>query len=157
MTIYEELIQRVSDGEKFHIDFEKRIMKIGKQKIIDGGEYDEDRALIDGVDDIFDTLEVLCSVKYLYNKYKHSLPSERSDSKRKCYFKALAVDELTDAEMATGERREVAQARLEGFILCMVLKGVFVWDEKSLGKWFWQSANDPDLVILKSWIENKNN
>ena len=157
MTIYEELIQRVSDGETFHIDFEKRTMKIGKHKVINNGEYDGNRILIDGVDDIFDTLEVLCSVKFLYDKYKHSMPSERSDSKRKCYFKALSVDELTDAEMATGERREVAKARLEGFILCMVLEGKFVWLEDVMGKWFWQSKNDPDLVILRSWIENKNN
>ena len=156
MTIYEELVKRVSDGETFHIDFEKRAMKIGKQKIIDCGKYDESRILIDDVDGIFDTLEVLCSVKYLYNKYKYSLPSERSDSKRKCYFKALSVDKLTDAEMATGERREVAQARLEGFILCMVLVGKFVWLD-SMGKWFWESKSDPDLVILRSWIENKNN
>ena len=155
MTIYEELIQRVSDGETFHIDFEKQTMKIGKQKIINNGEYDSNRMLIDGVDDIFDTLEVLCSVKFLYDKYKHSLPSERSDSKRKCYFKALSIDELTDAEMATGERREVAQARLEGFILCMVLEGKFVWNETTMNKWFWQSKNDPDLVILRSWVEKE--
>ena len=46
MTIYEELIQRVSDGETFHIDFEKRTMKIGKQKIIDNGKYDKNRIII---------------------------------------------------------------------------------------------------------------
>ena len=157
MTIYTELVQRVSDGETFHIDFEKRIMKVGKQKLIDGGKYDNNRMLIDDIDGIFDTLEVLCSVKHLYNKYKYSLPSERSDKKRKCYFKALPVDKLTDAEMATGERREVAQAKLEGFILCMILEGRFVWLEDIMGKWFYQSKSDPDLVILRSWIENKNN
>ena len=149
MTIYEELIERVSNGETFNIDFEKRTMKIGKQKIIDCGEYDESKVLIK-----FDGY-VLKTIYELYQDYKYSLPSERSDSKRKCYFKALSVDELTDGQMATGERREVTQAKLEGFILCMVLEGKFVWDEGSLGKWFWQSANDPDLVILRSWIENK--
>ena len=154
MTIYEELIQRVSDGEKFYIDFEKRIMKIGKQKIIDGGNYDEERMLIKLEHNSIES--ILREIESLYQKYKYSLPSERSDNKRKCYFKALSVDKLTDAEMATGERREVAQAKLEGFILCMVLKGVLAWSD-DIGKWFWQSANDPDLVILKSWIENKNN
>lgn len=154
MTIYEELIQRVSNGEKFYIDFEKRTMKIGKQKIIDGGEYDEEKLLIKCEHSSTDS--ILRAIENLYQEYKYSLPSERSDSKRKCYFKALRVDELTDAEMATGERREVAQAKLEGFILCMVLKGVLVWSD-DMGKWFWQSVNNPDLVILKSWIENKNN
>ena len=153
MTIYEELIQRVSDGETFHIDFEKRIMKIGKQKIINNGEYDVAKKLIVNRD--YDLDVILEMIELLYHDYKYSLPSERSDSKRKCYFKALSVDELTDAEMATGERREVARARLEGFILCMVLEGKFVWLEDAMGKWFWQSKNDPDLVILRSWIEGR--
>ena len=157
MTIYEELIQRVSEGQTFHIDFVKRTMKIGKQKIIDNGQYDENRTLIDDVDDIFDTLEVLCSVKYLYRKYKYSLPSERSDNKRQKYFKALSVDELTDEELMSAEGREGAQAKLEGFILCMILMGKFTWLEDIMGKWFWQSKEDPDLVILRSWVENKNN
>ena len=59
--------------------------------------------------------------------------------------------------MATGERREVARAKLEGFVLCMIVNELFVWNETEIGKWFWQSKNDPDLVILRSWIENKNN
>lgn len=157
MTIYEELIQRVSDGETFHIDFISRTMKIGKQKIINNGQWDENRVLIDDVKGIFDTLEVLCSVKYLYRKYKYSLPSERSDNKRQKYFKALSVDELTDEELISAERREVAQCKLEGFILCMILMGKFVWLEDIMGKWFWESKEDTDLVILRSWIENKNN
>ena len=157
MTIYEELIQRVSEGETFHVDFEKRTMKIGKQKIIDCGKWDESRNLIDDVDDIFDTLEVLCSIKYLYHKYKYSLPSERSDSKRQKYFKALPIDKLTDEELMSAEKREVAQAKLEGFILCMILEGKFVWLEDIMGRWFYQSKSDSDLVILRSWIENKNN
>ena len=154
MTIYEELVRRVSDGETFHIDFEKRTMKIGKQKIINNGEYDVAKKLIVNRD--YDLDVILEMIELLYHDYKHSLPSERSDSKRKCYFKALSVDELTDAEMATGERREVARARLEGFILCMVLEGQLVWNATAMGNWFWQSKKDPDLVILKSWIENKN-
>ena len=33
--------------------------------------------------------------------------------------------------------------------------GKFKWDEKKLGKWFWESKVDSDLVILKNWVENK--
>lgn len=151
MTIYEELIQRVDNGEAFSVDFEKRTMKVSKTRLIDNGEYDDTKKLID-----FDG-DVLKTIYELYQDYKYSLPSERSDSKRKKYFKALSVDELTDEQMATGEKREVAKARLEGFILCMVLEGKFTWDESTMGSWFYQSKNDPDLVILRSWIENKNN
>ena len=155
MTIYEELIKRVSEGETFHIDFEKRTMKIGKQKIIDNGVYDEDRTLYTKA--LLEMSDVLSFLEDYYESYKHSLPSERSDSKRKKYFKALPIEKISDEVLMMAERREVAQARLEGFVLCMVLEGQFVWDEEELGKWFYQSVRNPDLVILRSWVENKNN
>ena len=150
MTIYEELIQRVSDGETFHIDFVNRTMKIGKHKIIDNGKYDEHRTLIDFKGMVFQTIDDL------YKNYKYSLPSERSDSKRQKYFKALTVDEITDEQLMYAERREIAQCKLEGFILCMILINVFTWDEFTMGRWFYQSKEDPDLVILRSWIEGRN-
>lgn len=149
MTIYEELIERVSNGEPFHIDFEKRNMTISKQKIIVNGKCDAGREFIK-----FDGY-VLKTIYELYQNYKYSLPSERSDSKRKKYFKALSIDELTDEQLMCAGKRETAQAALEGFILCSILDGSFVWDEESTGKWFWQSKTDGDLVILRSWVEGK--
>lgn len=149
MTIYEELIQRVSNGEPFHIDFKKRSMNVGKQKIINNGEYDVERQLMGEA-----ASNPLLIIEEFYRLYKYSLPSERSDNKRRKYFKALSIEQLTDWQLMTAERREIAQARLEGFILCSMLNGSFGWAD-DMGKWFWQSKNDPDLVILKSWIENK--
>lgn len=151
MTIYSELLERVSNGESFNIDFEKRTMKIGKQKVIDNGEYDENRILY--TDALLEMSDILAFLEVLYKNYKYSLPSERSENKRKKYFKALSIEDIPDELLMTAERREVAQARLEGFVLCMILEGQFYWDEEELGKWFYQSDNDPDLVILKSWIE----
>ena len=152
MTIFEELIKRVSDGEKFHIDFENRTMKVGNTKLIDNGKYDENRLLIYEYN-VYSLQVLLHMIRELYRNYKTSIPSERSSKKRKCYFKALSADELTDEQLMCGERREVAQATLEGFILCMILNGELVWDEDIMGKWFWQSRSDQDLVILKKWIE----
>lgn len=151
MTIYDELIKRVSEGEKFYIDFGTLTMKVGNTKLINNGTYDENRYLIyaENIDSLQTLLHIIGE---LYRHYKTSIPSERSSKKRKCYFKALSAEELTDEQLMHGERREVAQAVLEGFILCMILNGEFVWDENMMGKWFWQSNNDPDLVILKQWI-----
>ena len=154
MTIYEEFIRLVRDGEIFDIDFSNRSLKVGKKFLIKNGCYDKERELFEELDlTIYDILDL---IDMRYNSYKYSLPSERSDNRRKAYFKALSVDQLTDVQMATGEKRELARAHLEGFILCMILAGRFVWDEDKLGKWFYQSKNDPDLVILRSWVENKN-
>ena len=153
MTIYEELIKRVEEGESFYINFKNRALKIGKEFVISDGVYDDSKELIFSIK-CTDMKPLLGIIDALYKNYKYSLPSERSDSKRRQYFKALPVDKLTDKQMATGERREVARAKLEGFILCMILNGKMQWDESKLGKWFYQSKTDPDLVILRSWIEN---
>ena len=152
MTIYEELIKRVQEGESFYINFKNQALKIGKEFVIADGFYDDERTLY--TDCEMEMSDVLSFIETLYESYKYSLPSERSDSKRRQYFKALPADKLTDKQMATGERREVARARLEGFLLCMIVDGFFVWDEDELGKWFYQSTRDPDLVILRNWIEN---
>ena len=151
MTVYKELLHRVENGENFNIDFKKRTMKIGKQTIIDNGEYDTTKELINNP---FESMNyVLDTIELLYCNYKYSLPSERSENKRKGYFKAYSMADIPDENLFTAERRELAQARLEGFILCMILKGIFKWDELAKGKWFYQSVNDPDFVILGSWIE----
>lgn len=152
MTIYDELIKRVSEGEKFYIDFETRTMKVGNTKLIDNGKYDENRYLIYEYN-IYSLQTLLHMIRELYRNYKTSIPSERSSKKRKCYFKALPAEELTDEQLMRGERREVAQAVLEGFVLCMILNGELVWDEDIMGKWFWQSRSDSDLVILRTWID----
>ena len=98
MTIYEELVRRVSDGESFYISLEKRQMKIGKEPIVVcNGVYDVTRKLIND-DDLTDINAVLRKIEHLYQNYKYSLPSERSDNKRKKYFKALPMEEITDEQ-----------------------------------------------------------
>lgn len=151
MNVFNELMRRVDSGETFKIDFKKRTMKVGKQFLIKNGEC------CDGMELVFnwDTDNILPIIEELYANYKYSLPSERSDSKRKKYFKALSINELTDKQLLTACKREGAQARLEGFILCAILSGKFKWTE-DMGKWFWESKKDPDLIILRDWIENNN-
>lgn len=145
MSIYADLVKRVSEGETFSINFEKRTMKVGKEKVIDEGNYDTTKQLITSTYDPLDVIEVL------YTNYKYSLPSERSESRRKQYFKALSIEEIPDERLFNTERREVARARLEGYVLCSILNGDLTWDE-TWGSWFYQSKIDPDLVLLKKWI-----
>ena len=152
MSIYTELFDRVNQGETFHIDFEKRTMKVGKDFLVKNGEYGPERKLL-GSMSINDVLQTIVD---LYHEYKYSLPSERSESKRRKYFKALPIEELTDEQLVRAERREVAQSVLEGFILCAILTGQLRWDEEVMGKgWFYQRKSDPDLILLRSWIEKK--
>ena len=150
MSIFLKGLERVENGERFHINFEQRTMKVGQAKLIDNGEYDTSQVLYD--ERFADSRTLLDKVRELYTVYKFSLPSERSDKKRKKYFKALPIDELTDEQLIYGTRREVAQYMLEAFILCAILNGDFVWDDEIHGKWFFQDEIEKDLVILKKWI-----
>ena len=150
MSIFLKGLERVKNGERFHINFEQRTMKIGQAKVIDNGEYDTSEVLY--YEEVDSPQALLDIVRRLYIAYKYSLPSERNDKKRKKYFKALPIEELTDEQLIYGVRREVAQYVLEAFILCAILNGDFVWDDEIHGKWFYQDRTEQDLVILKNWI-----
>ena len=157
MSIYEELLKRVSEGESFNINFEKRNMKVGKDYLVKDGEFDEERELLgEWFGDMHNLTDLLFELEVLYRVYKYSLPSERSDNKRRKYFKALPIEEIADEQLMIAERREYSRAVLEGFVLCMIVSGQLVWDEEIMnGKWFWQSDIEPDLVVLRSWVEGK--
>ena len=102
--------------------------------------------------DELDTDTILLIAEAMYEDYRYSVPSERSERKRRTYFKALPLDDLTDEQIVFGERRETAQARLEGFLFCMILSGWLMWNEDSMGKWFYK---ENDFVLLRNWIEKE--
>lgn len=150
MNIFLKGLQLVETGEKFQINFEQRTLKVGHQKLINKGEYDNSLPLYEK--NI--KLSLLDVIRELYKIYKYSLPSERSDKKRKNYFKALPFEELTDEQLILATEREIAQYKLEAFVLCAILNGDFIWNEETYGKWFYQDPIESDLVILKKWITN---
>lgn len=143
MNIYEELIYRVEEGEPFYISLEKRQMRVGKKWLVRDGTYDGD--LIDPAVADMTFNQIITEIERLYHEYKHSLPSAHS---KVSYFKALPVEELDDTAWFCGERRELAQAMLEGFVLCAELLGKF-----DFNGWFWKSKADRDLVILADWVK----
>lgn len=149
-SIYEQLVSNVSAGLPFSIDFENRSMKVNGLWFIKNGEWDQERPLLPPE---LENCDAFKKIEELYFEYKHSLPSERIDSKRRKYFKALPIEEIPDSMLWCMVCREEACAALEGFVLCSMLNGTLKWlDEK---KWFWQSEVDNDLVLLKCWVENK--
>lgn len=80
-----------------------------------------------------------------YAVYKHSIPSEKA-MHRASRFYALPESELSDDDMFYGVKREDAERDLE-----RALQGFAMPD--TAGSWFWQSPNDPDLVVLQSWTK----
>lgn len=146
-NIYNEAIQKVKEGARFRINFETRSLKIDGKYVIKNGQYEG--TLLSPVD-----AEATKSyIEALYNRYQHSIPSERSDGQRKAYFQALPEQELSDEDMLYGECREEARIKLELYILCAILNGSLKWDKIARDKWFWQSPRYSSLILLKQWIE----
>lgn len=148
-NIYQTVLESITNGARFRIDFKSRTLAVNRKRIINNGVYDGNL----GIEKAADIQSFLKEVERLYAWYKHSVPSERSVGKQHLYFKALSESELTDEDMLYGQGREVQQFRLEMYILCQLIYGL-VWDERQMGKWFWQSKKDKDLVILRDWLEN---
>jgi hypothetical protein len=142
--------QKVSEGAHFSISFENRNLKINNRCIIKDGQYEGVLTLPQT-----DTLTALKNIETLYNYYRNSIPSARSEAKRKTYFQALPESQLTDEDMLYGQQRDEAQFKLELYVLCYILNGSLVWDEFAKDKWFWQSPNVEGLILLKTWIINQ--
>ena len=147
-NIYKQAIQAVENGASFKVDFQSRSLKLDGKFVIQDGKYEGDLGVSSCNENEFFT-----TVEELYYRYKHSVPSERSESKSYRYFTALPEKSLNDDAMLYGERRDKAQIELELYILCQIING-FKWNFETMGKWFWQSKADKDLVILKNWIES---
>lgn len=95
--------------------------------------------------------ECLSRIEELYHDYKYSTPTE--NDKRRSYFYALPPDKMTDEELIFGNDREQTKEVLELYVLEMIVCGVLVWDKNIMhGNWFYK-GNDPDLVILREWID----
>lgn len=146
-NIYDEAIKRVIEGARFSVNFENRSLRINGKYIIKSGKYEGE--LIKNQYD-----RPLEQIERLYDRYRHSVPSERSDNKRRTYFRALPEDKLSDDDMLYGTPREVAQIELELFVLCQILQNILQWDDFANGQWFWQSPTLPSLILLKKWFTN---
>ena len=142
----QELYDKVSEGSKFYVNFKERTVRVDKKVYnISDIEYKKSDSSEE------ETMEVFWA---LYEAYKHSVPSERSDSHQKSYFKALPYEKLSDDDILYGVPREFARCILETTFLINVSEGKIKWHDE-WGSWFWQSADDKDLVILREWVEPK--
>lgn len=137
-----EIAKMVRDGAKFTINFQKRTCRVNG-KVVNIEVRSNPKVT---------TEDVLETIEFLYEYYKRSVPSERSESHRRYYFKALPEKDLTDEDMMYGDNREVERFKLEFFVLESIISGKLIWKEE-WGSWFWQSPTDKDLIILRDWIE----
>lgn len=145
----EDCIGLVSNGAKFSVNLQARSLRINGKYLVKDGE-----CIAPGCfrKEDYPADKVMREIEHRYASYKHSVPSERSETRRHTYFMALPEKELSDEDMLYGEPRELARFDLEFFVLMMIVCGALTW-QAEWGSWFWQSPHDKDLVILRSWVE----
>lgn len=147
MSNYKELVNAVANGTRFNINFETRTARVGKKYIVKNGVIATPLELEKETPE-----ETVKTIQSLYRDYKYSVPSERSETRRRQYFKALEEKDLPDEALLYGIPREVARFRLEMYILSSILDGSLSWDNGIMKGWFWKSEEDKDLIIFKKWI-----
>lgn len=148
--IIEDAAELVYNGARFSVNLEKRSLSVNGKYLIRNGEHDLPLGCWHKED--WPEGKMFAAIECRYRRYKHSVPSERSESRRKHYFKALPEELLSDEDMLYGEPREFARYELESFVLAMVMCGALTWHDE-WGTWFWQSGTDRGLVILRQWVE----
>ncbi len=133
MTV-SEFIKKVEDGEPFRINFEKREVRLNGFLMSDI-EFE----LPDNIEE---------RLLELFRNYKYSVPSAKADSK---YFFAFDESKLSTKQLAENESRYIARAKLELFVLGLIINQK--WDFGD--KWYWQSVAEPKLVLFSKWFTCK--
>ena len=143
MSIYEQLLNAAENGKPYKINFKKRYLEVDGKVLVDGGKCKETYGFEPKWDKEY--------VEELYVNYYTSRPSERSEKSRS-YFYAMPQSEMDDLQIVVGENRLVAQAKLEGVVLGLLLENYpyeNLTDEKHT---FWQSEKYPGLILWREWF-----
>lgn len=129
-----EIIKRIECGEPFRVSFENKTCRLNGFLISDI-EFE----LPDNIEE---------RLLELFRNYKYSVPSAKADSK---YFFAFDESKLSTKQLAENESRYIARAKLELFVLGLIINQK--WDFGN--KWYWQSKAEPKLVLFSKWFTCK--
>ena len=142
MELYDEIINSVSSGSVFNVDLKKKVLQLDKNNVPLGNISVN----------ISSSEDMLSTIHKLFERYKYSVPSERSEGKRRRYFKALKLSEIDYDDFMFGEGRDTAQIKLELYVLLSSIYYKNFWEEIFKEYFFYQSDKDKDLIILKDWV-----
>lgn len=138
-----EIVSRVQDGARFRVDFKRRTVTLDGRKV-----------KCEACMSVTTNQNAMALCESFYYNYKHSRPTERSMQRRRPYFRALPLGELSDNDMNFGMSRDVAQCMLELVVLEFILNGSFLNDAPK--GWFW-TGEDKDFIMRRSWAESIHN
>ena len=127
------ILKRIENGQPFKVSFEDRTLKLNGS-VVSNIEFE----LPDNTEE---------KLLEYFRLYEHSVPSTKSDSK---YFFAFDESHLSTKQLAENESRYIARARLEIYVLGLIVNNK--WDFGD--KWYWQSKAEPKLTLFKKWFNH---
>ena len=125
------IIKRIENGQPFRVSFEKRTVTLNGV-VLSNVEFE----LPDNIEE---------KLLEYFRLYKYSVPSAKADSK---YFFAFDESHLSTKQLAENESRYIARARLEIYVLGLIVNNK--WDFGD--KWYWQSSAESKLTLFKKWF-----
>lgn len=144
-SLYDSVIEQAHEGAKIRVNFKKHTLSIN-------GKFIKLKNTDIGIPKYNNLNEWLEVVESLYDNYKYSRPTSRN---RKSKFKALSTTELIDMFGHRGlwnpELRNVAQAKLEVFILLSLINNSFNPNVFFKDKWFYQ-GKDKSFILKKDYF-----
>lgn len=108
----EDIRQAIRQGRPFTVDLRLRKLRLGRKNVT----LDDPLTLASSDD----PREIILTIESLYHEYKHSIPSELSNSNRSIHFRALDMDNLSDEDMFCGTDRHSARFELEAYMLACI-------------------------------------
>lgn len=113
-------------------------------KLINGGKFVLEDNWGEMDEDFYQGLEER------FEKYYYSTPSKTDRFIRPNFlaknFEKMSFEELMNSSYSN---RNEARYELEWFMMVNAVKGNILWNNEH---WYWQSRNNPKLIIYKEWL-----
>lgn len=158
---YINTMKAVAKGSRFNINLNTRSFRLDGKYIIKDGAFCHKK---DGTPSVFSSCatemfadktseDIRSDIRILYDEYKYSRPSERSDRKYCTAFRAIPYEQLPD-EALFNESRDTCQCALELYVLLLAMSNRIEWAEfcGNPDYHFYKDSIDGDLIILKQWL-----
>ena len=151
MEIYKEVLEMIEGGVLLKISLKERTLTIGRKRWINKGVVKENCTVEIKEENLEQVLE---KIEELYAVYNHSLPGK--GQRNSDWFEALPEEMLDEDDYLYAPPRRESLDKLELYTLCALVSGKLYWDKEKMGKWFWASKKEKNLVLLRNWIETNN-
>ena len=146
-NIYTTALEAATHGARVTVSLKQHSFAVDGSLLIDHGQWQGELGV-----EATDALTALARIEDAFARYQTSMPNiDENDLSR--WFHAYSADELSDWDLILGDDRLESRCRLEVLVLMYIVNRSLTRHCPPMdGKWFWQSAKHPHLVILADWL-----